>query len=47
LFENRALRRIFGHTRDEITGDWRKSHSGELHNFYSSPDIINRSNQGE
>jgi hypothetical protein len=26
--------------RDEIMGQWRKLHSGELHNFYSSPDII-------
>jgi hypothetical protein len=21
-------------------GEWRKLHSGEIHNFYSSPDII-------
>jgi hypothetical protein len=33
----RVLRRIFGPTRDEVTG---KLHSGELHNLYSSPDII-------
>jgi hypothetical protein len=26
--------------RDEITGEWRKLHNGELHDFYSSPDII-------
>jgi hypothetical protein len=26
--------------RDEVTGDWRKLHNGELHNLYSSPDII-------
>jgi hypothetical protein len=39
LFENRVLRRIFGPTRDEVTGEWRKLHSGELHNLYSSPDI--------
>jgi hypothetical protein len=35
-----VLRGIFGPTRDEVTGEWRKLHSGELHNFYSSPDII-------
>jgi hypothetical protein len=35
-----VLRRIFGPKRDEVTGDWRKLHSGELHNLYSSPDII-------
>jgi hypothetical protein len=23
-----------------VTGEWRKLHSGELHNLYSSPDII-------
>jgi hypothetical protein len=30
----------FGPKRDEATGEWRKLHSGELHNLYSSPDII-------
>jgi hypothetical protein len=40
VFENRVLRRIFGPTRDEVTGDWRKLHNGELHNLYSSPSII-------
>jgi hypothetical protein len=41
VFENRVLRRrIFGPTRDEVTGEWRKLHNGELHNLYSSPDII-------
>jgi hypothetical protein len=34
------VRRIFGLNRDEVTGEWRKLHSGELHNLYSSPDII-------
>jgi hypothetical protein len=37
---NRVLRRIFGSNRGEITGDWRKLHSEELHNLYSSPKII-------
>jgi hypothetical protein len=40
VFENRVLRRIFGPKRDEVTGEWRNMHSGELHNSYSSPDII-------
>jgi hypothetical protein len=40
MFENRVLRGIFGPKRDEVTGDWRKLHRGELHNLYSSPDII-------
>jgi hypothetical protein len=40
VFENRFLRRIFGPKRDEVTGEWRKMHNEELHNLYSSPDII-------
>jgi hypothetical protein len=39
VFENRVLR-IFGPKRDEVTGEWRKLHNEELHNLYSSPDII-------
>jgi hypothetical protein len=38
--ENRVLRRIFGPKRDEMTGDWRKLYKEELHNLYSSPNII-------
>jgi hypothetical protein len=40
VFENRVLRGIFGPKRDEVTGEWRKLQSGELHNLYSSPDTI-------
>jgi hypothetical protein len=40
VFENRVLRRIFGPKRDEVTGEWRKLHSEELHNLHSSTDII-------
>jgi hypothetical protein len=40
VFNNRVLRRIFGPKRCELTGEWRKLHSEELHNLYSSPDII-------
>jgi hypothetical protein len=40
VFENRVLRRIFGPKRDEVMEEWRRLHSGELHNLYSSPDII-------
>jgi hypothetical protein len=43
VFENRVLRRIFGPKRDEVTGEWRKLHSGEPNNLYSSPDIIRKS----
>jgi hypothetical protein len=40
VFENRMLRRIFGPKRDEVTGDRKKLHNEELHNLYSSPNII-------
>jgi hypothetical protein len=40
VFENRVLGRIFGPKRDEVMGQWKKLHSGELHNLYSSPAII-------
>jgi hypothetical protein len=38
VFENRVLRGIFGPKRDEVMGEQRKLHRGELHNLYS-PDI--------
>jgi hypothetical protein len=40
LFENRVLRIIFGPKRDEVTGEWRKLHNEELHDLYSSPNIV-------
>jgi hypothetical protein len=40
VFENRVLGRMFGAKRDEMTGELRKMHSEELHNLYSSPNII-------
>jgi hypothetical protein len=33
VFENRVLRRIFVHKRDEVTGEWRKLHNEELHDL--------------
>jgi hypothetical protein len=39
VFENRALRRIFGPKRDEVTGGCRKLHNEELRDLYSSPRI--------
>jgi hypothetical protein len=39
LREEHRLRRIFGPTRDEVMGGWRKLHNEELHNSYSSPSI--------
>jgi hypothetical protein len=40
VFENTVLRRIFGPKRDEVTGEWRKLHSEDLHILYSSPNNI-------
>jgi hypothetical protein len=39
VFENRMLRRIFGPKRD-VEGPWRKFNNDELHNLYSSPNIV-------
>jgi hypothetical protein len=34
------IKKLSGLKRDEVTGGWRKLHSEELHNFYSSSSII-------
>jgi hypothetical protein len=38
-FENRVLRKIFGRKREKDR-TWRKLHNDELHNLYSSPNIV-------
>jgi hypothetical protein len=38
--ENTVLRRIFEPKKDDVTGEWRKLHNEELHNLYSSQNII-------
>ena len=40
VFENRVLRRIFGHKGYEVIGEWRKLHSEELNDLYSSLNIL-------
>ena len=39
VLENRALRRLFGPKRDEVTGEWRKLPNEELNDLYS-PNIV-------
>jgi hypothetical protein len=40
VFENRVLRGIFGPKRDEVTGEWRRLHTEELNDLYSSSSLI-------
>jgi hypothetical protein len=40
LFENRVPRIIMGHKRAEVIARWRKLHSEELLNMFSSSDPI-------
>jgi hypothetical protein len=40
VFENRVLRKIFGTKREEVAGGRGILHNNELHNFYTSPNII-------
>jgi len=40
VFENKVLRKIFGHDRDEITRVWRKLRNWELNILYSSPNVV-------
>jgi len=35
-----VLRRIFGRGTDEVTGESRRLHNGELNDLYSSPNIV-------
>ena len=40
MFKNRALRRITGSKRDNVTGEWRKLHNEELYDTYALPNVI-------
>ena len=40
VFENRALKRIFGPKRDKLTRKCRKLHNEELSDLYCSPNIV-------
>ena len=38
--QNRVARKILGPERDEVTENWRRLHSKELHKLYISPNIM-------
>jgi hypothetical protein len=40
VFGSRVLRKIFGPEKDKVTGDWRRLHNEELHDFCCSPNVI-------
>ena len=40
VFENRALKRIFGPKRDKVTGEWRELHNEKINDLYCSPNIV-------
>ena len=40
MFENRALKRIFGPKRGGVTGEWRKLHNEQLNDLYCSTNIV-------
>ena len=40
VIENRVLRRVLRPKREEVTGEWRKSHNEELSILYSLPNIM-------
>ena len=40
IFQNKALRRIFGPKRDEVTGERRELYNKEFNDLYSSPNIV-------
>jgi hypothetical protein len=39
--DNRVLRKMYGTVMDKATGEWRKQQNEELHDLWSSPNIVN------
>jgi hypothetical protein len=40
VFENRVLRKIFAHKREEVAGSWRRLYNEAVHNLYASSNIV-------
>lgn len=38
--QNSVLRKTFGTKREEVTQEWRRLHSGELHDIHSKLNIV-------
>jgi hypothetical protein len=39
VFENRALRVLFGSEREEVAGSWKRLHNEGFHNLFASPNV--------
>jgi hypothetical protein len=40
VFEDRVLRRISGPKREEVAGGWRRLRNEELHDLYTSTNVV-------
>jgi hypothetical protein len=40
MFENRVLKTIFGHKKDEMAWEWKQLHNEEIYNLYFSPNRL-------
>jgi hypothetical protein len=40
VFEKKALKKIFGSRRAEVTGEWKRLHYAELYDVSSSTNIL-------
>jgi len=40
VFENRVLRKIFGHKMEDVTGEWGILHKEELNDLYPTPKLF-------
>jgi hypothetical protein len=39
VFEYRVLKKMYGYKMEEVTEEWRKLDTEELHDFYPLPDL--------